>query len=215
MGTCEQCGTDLVKPARGRPQTRFCSKVCKEAARTAIKTAAIMAARVGRVCVQCNGPIPEAANLRAKTCSSPCGVAYMNRRRQEGKRAAWLASKPPCGKCGGDIPESRAAGSMYCSFRCKQNKQAERWRERSPGYMRSYLYGLTPERYAELLERQGGRCAICAAESAGGRGGWHVDHCHETQAVRGLLCHHCNIGIGQFRDRVDLLQAAIGYLTRD
>lgn len=31
---------------------------------------------------------------------------------------------------------------------------------------------------------------------------------------RGWLCHHCNIGLGQFREQRDLLFAAINYLDR-
>lgn len=41
----------------------------------------------------------------------------------------------------------------------------------------------------------------------------HVDHDHETDAIRGLLCAYCNAGIGQFQDRVDWMQNAIDYLN--
>lgn len=78
-------------------------------------------------------------------------------------------------------------------------------------------YGITVERYDEMLAAQGGKCAICG--SPDGRGGhpgygltFCVDHDHETQALRGLLCHPCNRGLGQFRDDPDLLRAALAYL---
>jgi len=58
-----------------------------------------------------------------------------------------------------------------------------------------------------MLEEQGGLCAICRAAPAA-----HVDHDHATGKVRGLLCFNCNGGLGQFKDRIQVLEAAIGYL---
>ena len=43
----------------------------------------------------------------------------------------------------------------------------------------------------------------------------HVDHCHTTGLVRGILCNNCNTGIGMFRDNPELLRAAIDYLQRN
>jgi hypothetical protein len=51
-------------------------------------------------------------------------------------------------------------------------------------------YGLTGNDYGALLERQGGRCAICRARPKSKR--LAVDHDHATGAVRGLLCSRCN-----------------------
>jgi hypothetical protein len=76
-------------------------------------------------------------------------------------------------------------------------------------------YGLTEEGWAEILATQGGRCGICRTDVPGGRGErWHIDHCHETNRVRGLLCHNCNVGLGNFRDSPSILAAALDYLTR-
>lgn len=61
------------------------------------------------------------------------------------------------------------------------------------------------------LVRQEGRCAICGRDLKPGRG-THVDHCHRTGAVRGLLCSKCNPALGLFEDNVDALIRAAEYL---
>jgi hypothetical protein len=77
-------------------------------------------------------------------------------------------------------------------------------------------YGMTLEEYEILLVSQGGVCAICGSESSGRDSAKHldVDHDHDTGRVRGLLCHHCNVGMGHFKDDVNLMKAAIQYLER-
>jgi hypothetical protein len=86
----------------------------------------------------------------------------------------------------------------------------------SGGYKRSLRkthlktkYGITPEQYDEMLEAQGGGCAICGKPP--GKTALHVDHCHETGRVRGLLCFSCNAGLGQFKHDPELLEAALMY----
>jgi hypothetical protein len=74
-------------------------------------------------------------------------------------------------------------------------------------------YGLTEADWDTLLIAQAGRCGICRGETPGGKGRWHIDHCHATGKVRGLLCHHCNVGLGNFKDDPDLLRTAIAYLA--
>ena len=41
---------------------------------------------------------------------------------------------------------------------------------------------------------------------------WVLDHCHETETFRGWICHHCNTGLGGFKDDLNILQNAITYL---
>jgi len=73
------------------------------------------------------------------------------------------------------------------------------------------MYGITPQELLRLYEAQGGRCAICHQPPKTVRG-LHVDHCHKTNRVRGLLCHGCNTGIGALREVPDVLLSAIKYL---
>lgn len=72
---------------------------------------------------------------------------------------------------------------------------------------------MTAEQWDAMFEGQGRACRICRASEPGGRGVWHTDHCHTTRKVRGILCHYCNVGLGNFKDDPALLGAAIGYLA--
>lgn len=73
-------------------------------------------------------------------------------------------------------------------------------------------YGLTMDQYEALLRVQGGSCAICKGPPKG-KGRFHVDHCHTTNVVRGLLCQTCNVLLGNAKDNVAVLDAAIAYLS--
>ncbi len=76
------------------------------------------------------------------------------------------------------------------------------------------FYNMSVEEYNALLSTQGNVCAICGCNEPGGRGRWHVDHNHLTGINRGLLCHHCNVGLGHFFDDAGLLRKAAIYLER-
>lgn len=74
-------------------------------------------------------------------------------------------------------------------------------------------YKISLETYQALLERSDGRCEICRKPQQGPRAKHlFIDHDHVTGEIRGLLCHHCNMGIGYFRDSPDLMRQAAKYL---
>jgi hypothetical protein len=75
---------------------------------------------------------------------------------------------------------------------------------------REHRYGITQEEFDQLMVEQDGACAICVNPFILAP---HVDHCHATGSVRGLLCTNCNTGLGKFRDSVENLQRAIAYLS--
>jgi hypothetical protein len=70
---------------------------------------------------------------------------------------------------------------------------------------------VTKEFLIDLHEKQKGKCAICNEEPKTVRG-LHIDHCHKTGKVRGLLCHGCNVALGSFKEDVTLLNKAIEYI---
>jgi len=73
-------------------------------------------------------------------------------------------------------------------------------------------YGLTLDQWNEMFGAQGNGCAICKTTSAGAHGYWATDHCHKTNAVRGILCNHCNVVLGYVKDNPETLIAAADYL---
>lgn len=108
----------------------------------------------------------------------------------------------------------------HCKECCRE---AERKRNASnPDRMRNAnlkRFGLTIDSYTELWDLQEGLCAICfrPEEGRSNRGKERrlsVDHDHETNEVRGLLCTKCNTFLGLADDDIDRLQAAIRYLKK-
>lgn len=68
--------------------------------------------------------------------------------------------------------------------------------------------------YEALCAAQGGCCAICGGTPSDRSRRLAIDHDHNTGAIRALLCHHCNTGLGNFRDEIERLEQAIAYLRR-
>jgi hypothetical protein len=92
---------------------------------------------------------------------------------------------------------------------------------RLDGYYRAWRlaakYGLSMKDYEALVIKQNGLCAICQKpQSAAARNGaklLHVDHCHATNKVRGLLCMPCNTALGHLDD-AEWVRKATAYLAR-
>ncbi len=83
-------------------------------------------------------------------------------------------------------------------------------------------FGVSADWFTETLAAQGGCCAICQSPEPRGRG-WAIDHDHQCcpsngascgKCVRGILCSPCNLALGLFADRVEVLASATDYLVR-
>lgn len=74
-------------------------------------------------------------------------------------------------------------------------------------------YGVSLAIYEQMLTAQGGACAICKKLAISeSYGVLHVDHCHKTGRVRGLLCRNCNHVLGLMGDSAELMVVAARYL---
>jgi hypothetical protein len=108
--------------------------------------------------------------------------------------------------------DEKARGGVSLRAQCKPCREHIKWKA-----FIVRTYGITAEQYYEMLDEQEGKCAICKSDSPNSEriesGKLFIDHCHDTQKVRGLLCAKCNFGIGYLNDDVNLLQSAIEYIN--
>ena len=72
-----------------------------------------------------------------------------------------------------------------------------------------HRYGTQPDEYKKCLEAT--MCSICGQGFKSNKDK-HYDHDHITKRFRGVLCLHCNLGLGHFKDNKDVLYTAINYL---
>lgn len=82
-----------------------------------------------------------------------------------------------------------------------KNKERGRWNAIR------YTYGISREDYNQMAEEQDYSCAIC-----GTRGKLFIDHDHDSNMVRGLLCPNCNTLLGHAKENPLILQSAMIYL---
>ena len=75
-----------------------------------------------------------------------------------------------------------------------------------------YIRGITIEERDAMFKEQDYRCKCCGSFESFSKKGWHVDHCHRTEKIRGVLCANCNIALGQVDDSVLHLKHLITYL---
>lgn len=95
---------------------------------------------------------------------------------------------------------SRDGYASYCRDCRKRQGEADHLRR---------TFGISVDERDALFAEQDGLCAICRSAPIK-----HIDHNHETAAIRGGLCGPCNMGLGQFVDDPKRLVAAARYLMR-
>jgi len=107
----------------------------------------------------------------------------------------------------------------------EENKKSQaNWRKNNMAYDKQRQrkhqlkskYNLTEEQYQLLLKEQGYVCKLCGTDKVGGK--WtvfHVDHCHTTGKIRGLLCTNCNRGLGMLGDTLQSIEKAYIYMKEN
>jgi Recombination endonuclease VII len=66
-------------------------------------------------------------------------------------------------------------------------------------------YGMTEASFNAMLKHQKNRCAACQTPFKGSRD-INIDHCHNTNVVRGLLCSACNWSEGRLKTPENVLK---------
>lgn len=148
-------------------------------------------------CENCGQGFETNRRIR-RFCSERCRKQAERRRHYEKHHLDQNKYEAACAWCGKE--HDRAAHT--CSNKCSQ----ERARYRAYG-----VHSL--QQLDEMKAMAGGHCELCGiAEKDAPKGTLHCDHDHSTGQPRGMLCMHCNQGLGHFKDSQWRLQKAIEYL---
>jgi hypothetical protein len=100
----------------------------------------------------------------------------------------------------------------FAAYQAEYRNRPQRKRAMRDLHYRA-TYGLSADDVDAMLEAQGGGCAICGVRPER-LASLHVDHCHGSGRIRGLLCLNCNQGIGKLGEDPERLRRAAEYLTR-
>ena len=147
----------------------------------------------------------DALKSRCKIC---CSTRKQRTRLKDGYKV--------CNKCRQEKPLSE----FYPARENKSSGVRGRCRDcdlvRRRDYSLRLNYGISLKEYEELFTQQNGVCAICKQPGMVVRYGkelsLHVDHCHTTGAVRGLLCSQCNTALGQLREDPEIIESLLAYV---
>jgi hypothetical protein len=124
-------------------------------------------------------------------------------------------------------PERKAKRAAYALHRqndpvhmAKQLERGRKYRASPEGKINhkasklKHTHGISYTQYTAMIEISQHRCPICGLpfNNSVKMLEPHVDHCHKTGKIRGILCRQCNLALGQFNDDPALLRRAIVYL---
>lgn len=128
-----------------------------------------------------------------------------------------------CGKCKKiksvdqfHVDNNKVSGLAYQCKKCKSQydktyRENDRVKRAKNKAWLKFRYGISVDDVKTMLVKQDNCCAICFASLDDG---YHIDHCHSSDKVRGLLCMSCNVGLGHFQDDPHLMRLAANYLEK-
>jgi hypothetical protein len=99
----------------------------------------------------------------------------------------------PCSICGSEDRTS--------SGQCRPCKKVSKLKK----------YGLTTDEFEEMFTLQFGLCECCG-DMLDSSTVPCVDHCHDSGAVRAILCRSCNTGLGGLKDDLDRACKMVAYI---
>lgn len=172
---------------------------------------------MSKVCSKCGEEKDEANFEEGRLQCFGCRALYKKEHSHERKQRLLSGeiSRPPsrcCLRCGETKPAAKFRFATNCSGGLKSTcYECTLWADRE------YKYGLSEDELRYILASQDGRCAGCettlnveyGADSATDMG--CVDHCHDTNIVRGWLCLMCNSSLGKARNSVFILTRLADY----
>lgn len=133
-----------------------------------------------------------------------------------------------CTKC----KQVKSLDQFYLDKRAKDNKRSacsschKQWKLDNVDYIKQYYinnkdkykfnsikkrYGLNENQYHKMFNDQLGLCAICKLEASKPL---HIDHCHKTGQIRGLLCVNCNVALGLLKEDKNIIKSVLTYLDK-
>lgn len=110
--------------------------------------------------------------------------------------------------------QSRNNRKLYPERYKKYDNKRIRTPEQSKNWDLKKNFGITLDKYNEMLKNQENKCSICNISAEFLKRALCVDHCHTTGKIRGLLCDPCNWGLGNFKDNIKLIDSAKEYLRK-
>ena len=133
-----------------------------------------------------------------------CKTCAKEKRDSDESKKSWAKNKEK---------EQIRKKAFYEKNKSKIFMTTNKWRSQHPEQRKLYAakgkYNLSNEQYKQLMSIN--NCEICKCDLSITKHK-HIDHCHETGKVRGVLCSKCNLGLGHFKDNITNLEKAIDYL---